>query len=184
MTDLVARAEGFARAAHAGQTRKGAAREPYALHLEEVADFVRRHGGDDIAVAAAWLHDTVEDCGVAPVALADAFGAEVTAVVAELTDDKSLPKAERKRLQEANARKKSPRAALVKLGDKASNIRAVGMSPPVHWDDARAAAYVDWALRVAAALPKGHDAARLELAAVAERTRRVLEDRALGAVHL
>ena len=101
------RAAAFARKAHAGQSRKGAAKEPYIAHVEEVADFVARHGGDDTAVAAAWLHDTVEDCAVAPAEIVRLFGVHVAGVVAELTDDKSLPKARRKELQVAGAPKKS-----------------------------------------------------------------------------
>lgn len=151
--DLVAQAEHFARAAHQGQTRKGAAQEPYACHLEEVAGFVARHGGDSVAVAAAWLHDTVEDCGVTSAQIAGLFGEDVAAIVAELTDDKSLPKPKRKALQVANAPKKSARAALCKLGDKWSNIGAIAASPPVHWDAARQDAYVAWALRVTGDMP-------------------------------
>jgi (p)ppGpp synthase/HD superfamily hydrolase len=177
MKDLVSRAEAFARVAHAGQTRKGAAEEPYANHLEEVADFVRRHGGDDVAVAAAWLHDTVEDCGVPSMELERQFGPDVAAVVAELTDDKRLPKGERKRRQVETARNKSPRAALVKLGDKTSNVRAVGASPPKHWDIARCNAYVDWAVSVADGLPGDFRAAREELAEAARLTKGVLSGR-------
>ena len=175
MNDLVQRAESFARTAHAGQTRKGAAREPYATHLEEVADFVTRHGGDAVTIAAAWLHDTVEDCP--PLTIADieaAFGAQVAAMVSELTDDKSLGKAERKRLQQSRAPGQSAGAALVKLGDKSSNARGVALSPPAHWDTARQAAYLDWAEAVAAALPPGWDPARAELAAVLTHARTTL----------
>ncbi|MCU9847443.1 HD domain-containing protein [Defluviimonas sp. WL0024] len=169
MPDLIARAEAFARQAHAGQTRKGAASEPYVIHLEEVAGFVRRHGGDEIALAAAWLHDTVEDCdGVTARDIARVFGAAVAAVVAELTDDKALAKAERKRLQIVHAASKSPRAALVKLGDKTSNVRSVAASRPVGWSLDRCCAYVDWAEAVVAALPEAPEAAQVEfLAAVA-----------------
>lgn len=172
---LIARAEAFARAAHQGRARKGAAREPYDTHLAEVADFVTRHGGDAVTIAATWLHDTVEDC--APVTAADiaaVFGPLVAAVVAELTDDKSLPKPERKRLQQAHAPGRSSRAALVKLGDKTSNVRGVALSSPVHWDAARQAAYLDWAEAVAAALPPGHGAARAELAAALQQARAAL----------
>jgi (p)ppGpp synthase/HD superfamily hydrolase len=172
MTDIIAEARAFAAWAHARHTRKGAAREPYLIHLEEVAAFTARHGGDTPSIAAAWLHDTVEDCNgppdapldVRPAALADWFGADIAALVAELTDDKALPKAERKRLQVANAPGKSPRAALIKLGDKTSNVRAIGTSPPVHWNSARSRAYLDWAEAVCAALPAGHASARAELA--------------------
>ncbi len=162
MTDLSARAEAFARAAHDGQQRKGAAREPYVQHLAEVAGFVARHGGGDVAQAVAWLHDTVEDRGVTGADLAAAFGDEVAAAVAELTDDKRLPKPERKAQQIRHAAGKSPVAALVKLGDKWSNIRAVGLSPPEHWPLDRCRAYLDWGAEVVARLPPLPAAARAE----------------------
>lgn len=181
MSDIVSRAEVFARAAHAGQNRKGAAQEPYVVHLEEVADFVRRHGGDEIAVAAAWLHDTVEDCdGIEPLHLVVEFGAEVAAVVGELTDDKSLPKEDRKRLQVLHAPSKSPRAALVKLGDKTSNVISIGRSRPVDWDTRRCLIYVAWAEEVAAALPGAVAEARAELAQAAQATRRLLAGESQG----
>lgn len=55
----LAEVEDLARAAHAGQTDK--AGRPYAEHLQAVADGVRDRGGDDEQIAAAWLHDAVED---------------------------------------------------------------------------------------------------------------------------
>ncbi|MDF3297538.1 HD domain-containing protein [Streptomyces tropicalis] len=54
-----AEAETVARAAHAGQTDK--AGRPYAEHLAAVAEGVRARGGDPDQIAAAWLHDAVED---------------------------------------------------------------------------------------------------------------------------
>ncbi len=167
MTEKIARAEAFARQRHAGQTRKGAAREPYASHLAEVAEFVARHGGDEDAIAAAWLHDTVEDCPpTSHDEIAMLFGVVVAGVVREVTDDKALPKAERKARQLAGAAQKSARAALVKLGDKTSNVRSVAESGPVHWDLARSLAYLDWAADVVAALPEGNSAARKEFETV------------------
>lgn len=171
MSDIVSRSAAFARKAHAGQSRKGAAREPYITHVEEVADFVTRHGGDDTAIAAAWLHDTVEDCAVAPEELRRLFGALVAGVVAELTDDKSLPKARRKELQIASAPKKSGRAALVKLGDKTSNVRSVGASRPENWGLARCRAYLDWAEAVVTGLPQALPEARAEFAGAVTLTR-------------
>jgi hypothetical protein len=97
--------------------------------------------------------------------------------VAELTDDKSLPKAERKRLQLVNAPVKSARAALVKLGDKTSNVRSVGTLTPVHWDGARCHAYLDWAEAVTNALPAGHPGARQELSEVLTASRAALARR-------
>ena len=107
MTDLISRAERFARARHKGQFRKGKAQESYTIHLEEVAALVERWSGSERAIAAAWLHDTVEDCPPTSVAELEAlFGKEIAGIVAELTDDKSLPKAERKKQQILNASKK------------------------------------------------------------------------------
>ena len=62
MSDLISRAERFARVRHEGQFRKGKAKEPYTNHLVEVAALVERWSGSESAIAAAWLHDTVEDC--------------------------------------------------------------------------------------------------------------------------
>ena len=66
----------------------------------------------------------------------------------EVTDDKSLPKAERKRLQIATAPKKSVRAQVIKLADKISNLRAIVASPPSDWSGERKQEYVGWAKQV------------------------------------
>ena len=76
----------------------------------------------------------------------------MAAIVAEVTDDKALPKAERKQLQIAHAAHKSPGAKLVKLADKIANLRDIAASPPADWDHARKAAYVRWAGEVVAGL--------------------------------
>lgn len=161
---MIRSAETFARAAHSGQFRKGPARLPYDTHLAEVANFVTRHGGDASAVAAAWLHDTVEDTATTLADLEAAFGAQVAGLVRELTDDKMLLKAERKRMQLVNAPGKSPRAALVKLGDKTSNVTSLITNPP-DWPTARKAAYVAWAAEVVALLPHLPDRALAEFRA-------------------
>lgn len=101
---------------------------------------------------AALLHDTVEDTGVTREELAERFGVDVADLVMEVTDDKSLPKAERKRLQIVNAPKKSVRAQVIKLADKISNMRSILISPPVDWDDERKQQYFEWARQVIAGL--------------------------------
>ncbi len=68
--------------------------------------------------------------------------------MAEVTDDKSLPKEERKRLQIAKTAGKSRRAKLLKLADKTSNLRGLMHSPPVGWTEARLRDYVVWAEEV------------------------------------
>ena len=152
MTDLVARAEQYARQHHKGQTRKGEAAEPYITHVHEVAFLVGNFGGDDIAVAGAWLHDVVEDCAPTLDDVTAEFGVEVAALVAEVTDDKALEKAERKARQVETASKKSDRACLIKWADKTSNLRTIALSPPP-WPEARKREYIAWASTVTNALP-------------------------------
>jgi len=154
MTDLIKSAKIFARSRHAGQFRKGDAQEPYIVHVEEVAELVTAWGGSESAIAAAWVHDTVEDCP--PTSFAEIeleFGSEVAGIVREMTDDKSLPKAERKKMQILNAAKKSEAACLIKLADKSSNVAAIGTSPPADWSAERKLEYVAWAQTVIAPLP-------------------------------
>src|SRR5207244_5473737 len=115
----VARALDFAARKHSKQRRKGEAGEPYVNHLAEVARLVAEATGgkDTVAVLAALLHDAIEDTPTTREELEGEFGREVAAVVAEVTDDKSLPKAERKRLQVETAPHKSARAKLIKIAD-------------------------------------------------------------------
>jgi (p)ppGpp synthase/HD superfamily hydrolase len=136
----------FAAERHVGQRRKGEAAEPYINHLAEVADLVARAtGGSDVElIIAAVLHDTVEDTDTSFADIARHFGDRVAGLVAELTDDKSLPSAERKRLQVEHAAHASPGAKVIKLADKTSNLRAMADSPPRNWPAARRAAYLEW----------------------------------------
>ncbi len=119
-------------------------------HLTEVADLVARATrGDQIEViVAAVLHDTVEDTDTTFQEIAERFGAPVAALVAEVTDDKTLTSPERKRLQVEHARHASLGAKIIKLADKTSNLRALAVSPPRGWSAKRRADYLDWARRV------------------------------------
>lgn len=105
----------------------------------------------DILMAAI-LHDTVEDCGVTGEELRLMFGDTVADYVLEVTDDKSLPKAERKRLQIEHAPHLSQGAKVIKLADKISNINDVTNNPPANWDLERRRAYIEWAFAVVAGL--------------------------------
>ena len=154
MTDLVmvSRAADFAARCHAGQRRKGAAKELYVNHLAEVAELlaVATGGSDAALVAAGWLHDTVEDSGTTREELSERFGDDVACLVIECTDDKALPKAERKRLQIEHAPHLSARARMVKVADKISNLRSLTFSPPDDWERERLVDYLDWADKVVA----------------------------------
>jgi (p)ppGpp synthase/HD superfamily hydrolase len=145
-----ARALDFAARKHADQRRKGPQAEPYLNHLAEVARLVAdaTDGADTVAVLAALLHDTLEDTDTTHADLEAHFGLEVASVVAEVTDDKSLPKAERKRRQVENAPGRSHRGRLVKLADKTSNLRSLAISPPVGWAYERRLEYFTWAKSV------------------------------------
>jgi GTP diphosphokinase / guanosine-3',5'-bis(diphosphate) 3'-diphosphatase len=144
----------FAAEKHAQQRRKGAGAEPYVNHLIEVAHLVSTAVTEhDVAlVQAAFLHDTIEDTATTAEELTQSFGPDVAALVLEMTDDKSLPKQERKRLQIEHAPSISPRAQIVKLADKISNLRSILLSPPTHWDYERKRQYFEWAKRVVDAL--------------------------------
>jgi (p)ppGpp synthase/HD superfamily hydrolase len=147
---LVTRAADFAARRHVGIRRKGRAQEPYINHLAEVALLLSdaTDGNDPILVAAGWLHDTIEDTETSREELEEKFGKDVALVVAECTDDKSLPKAERKRLQILHAAEKSERARMLKIADKTSNTRSLITSPPDEWERERLLDYIDWAEKV------------------------------------
>ena len=156
---LVSRAADYAARRHVGQRRKGVSQEPYVNHLAEVAHLLAQAlvQPRPQLLAAAWLHDTLEDtCPTredyenARAEIEQLFGPAVLEIVLEVTDDKSLPKAERKRLQVETTARKSPDARLLKLADKTSNLYALALSPPKDWDRERMVAYIRWAEAVVA----------------------------------
>jgi (p)ppGpp synthase/HD superfamily hydrolase len=137
---------------HVSQRRKGEAKEPYINHLIEVAALVAAAGAAEDVICAAFLHDAVEDQQISAETIAAEFGAAVAAMVIEVTDDKALPKAERKALQILHAPTLSAGAKLIKLADKISNLNSLGSSPPADWSGERRLAYVSWCRQVAAGL--------------------------------
>jgi len=145
----------FAAERHAAQRRKGRTAEPYVNHLLEVAELLARTAShlDTNLIVAALLHDTIEDVGVTRQELAARFGEDVASLVAEVTDDKSLPKETRKALQVENALHKSPRAQFLGAADKIANIRSIATSPPANWSFERRVEYVRWAREVVGRYP-------------------------------
>jgi guanosine-3',5'-bis(diphosphate) 3'-pyrophosphohydrolase len=108
---------------------------------------------DDVDVlVAAILHDTLEDTKTEPEEIIDAFGSTVNDMVLEVTDDKTLDKQERKKLQVEKAPQLSRGAKLIKLADKISNVREIGYDPPRDWDVKRRQKYFGWAREVVDAL--------------------------------
>jgi GTP diphosphokinase / guanosine-3',5'-bis(diphosphate) 3'-diphosphatase len=146
----ILKAAQFAADRHRNQRRKDAEASPYINHPIALANVLANEGGitDPVVLCAALLHDTIEDTDTTADELHGRFGDEITGVVLEVTDDKSLPKAERKRLQVEHARTASPRAKLVKLADKICNLRDIAATPPADWTQQRKTEYFDWARQV------------------------------------
>jgi GTP diphosphokinase / guanosine-3',5'-bis(diphosphate) 3'-diphosphatase len=146
----VIRAIAFAADKHRNQRRKDAQASPYINHPIALADVLANEGhiSDENVLMAAVLHDTLEDTDTSHEELLHAFGHEVAKIVSEVTDDKSLPKDERKRLQIEHAGHISHGAKLVKLADKICNVRDIVAMPPADWDLQRKLEYFDWSRRV------------------------------------
>ena len=154
------KAADFAAFKHRRQRRKDAEASPYINHPLALARVLKVEAGvgDVEVLVAAILHDTVEDTETTVEELSATFGAAVAAIVVEVTDDKRLPKTERKRLQVEHAPHISPKAKLVKLADKICNLRDVVDSPPAHWPLERRRAYFEWAKAVIDGLRGVHPA--------------------------
>jgi (p)ppGpp synthase/HD superfamily hydrolase len=151
LADLLEALE-FAAVRHHDQRRKGDAGAPYVNHLIEVARVLAQVGGieDRLTLVAAVLHDTLEDTETAADELERRFGSDVRRVVEEVSDDPSLSRKDRKRLQIEHAPTLSLAAKLIKIADKTSNVREIGQAPPAGWSLERRREYVDWADAVVA----------------------------------
>lgn len=149
-TALILKAASFAARKHRDQRRKDAEASPYINHPLELARVLSEVGGvtDVATICAALLHDTIEDTATTNEELAQEFGDEIASLVSEMTDDKTLPKVERKRLQVEHAASISIKAKRVKLADKICNLRDVATSPPVDWSLERRRQYFDWSKSV------------------------------------
>ena len=156
---LILKAAHFSAQKHSTQRRKDENESPYINHPISVALAIAQIGGvdDPEILAAALLHDTLEDTETTPEELEDEFGKKVCEYVLDVTDDKNLPKDERKRRQIEHAKKISNGAALIKLGDKISNVTDVINNPPEDWDNNRRKEYLDWAEKVIENCPKVND---------------------------
>lgn len=155
---LLVKALAFAAGKHRNQRRKDPDASPYINHPIALANVLANEAGvdDERVLIAAILHDTLEDTETTEQELAREFGQEIALIVLEVTDDKSLPKAERKQLQVEHAPAISHRAKLVKLADKICNLRDIAASPPAGWSIGRKQEYFDWAKAVVEGLRGAH----------------------------
>ena len=154
MSSILLKAIAFAADKHRNQRRKDADASPYINHPIALANTLANEGGiaNQDALCAAILHDTIEDTETTKEELVEHFGQKIADIVMEVTDDKNLPKAERKLLQIEHAAHASHEARLVKLADKISNLRDMLSSPPADWPKERISEYFDWAGKVVAGL--------------------------------
>ncbi|MBI5836068.1 MAG: bifunctional (p)ppGpp synthetase/guanosine-3',5'-bis(diphosphate) 3'-pyrophosphohydrolase [Candidatus Eisenbacteria bacterium] len=150
--DLVFRALEFSADRHRDQRRKDTNAAPYINHPIAVAGVLVTVGGvrDMVTLAAAVLHDTLEDTQTTAQEIEDRFGLEVRLLVEEMTDDKTLPRAARKQAQIQHAAVASDRAKQVKLADKICNVRDVAHAPPASWNLERRREYLLWTEQVVA----------------------------------
>ncbi len=174
----------FAADKHRDQRRKGEHSSPYINHPIVVAETLARSGITDlVTLQAAVLHDTIEDTETTAEELEAEFGPEVRDVVMEVTDDKSLPKRERKRCQVERASTLSERAKLVRIADKISNVHDVLHAPPADWPVAWRLSYIDWTERVVDACRGCHPGLEAQFDTLLTEARRALDaDRRAGSV--
>lgn len=140
----------FAAEKHRYQKRKGEDQSPYINHPLAVAHILATGGGvvELETLLAAVLHDTIEDTDTTAGEIQKLFGNEVRDLVLELTDDKSQPLEERKRLQVIHAARLSPKAKLIRLADKIANIEEMAKHPPKGWSPKQRAEYLEWSASV------------------------------------
>jgi guanosine-3',5'-bis(diphosphate) 3'-pyrophosphohydrolase len=147
--ELVLQAAAFAAEKHRLLKRKDEEASPYINHPIQVAYIlVQADVEDPVVLAAALLHDTIEDTKTTHDEIEIVFGHEIANIVAECSDDKSLDKLARKQAQVDKAAHVSTRAKLVKLADKIANVSDIDGAPPAGWSLERKREYFDWAKRV------------------------------------
>jgi guanosine-3',5'-bis(diphosphate) 3'-pyrophosphohydrolase len=144
---LVLKAFKFAARKHEHQRRKNEWASPYINHLITVSEILWQVGQvrDMNTMAAAILHDTLEDTDTSLEELEKTFGEKICSIIYEVTDDKRLPKQERKRRQVELAGSASLEARHVKLADKIANVQDIMNAPPTGWTLERQWEYIDWA---------------------------------------
>lgn len=144
----------FSASKHRDQRRKDQPRSPYINHPIRVAEILWTVGAvrDEATLLAAILHDVIEDTQTTPAEIQTEFGEIVLRLVLEVTDDKDLPKQQRKRRQIEHAPHLSRPAQLIRLADKISNLHDLLYSPPQRWSLQRRQDYVRWTEKVVAGL--------------------------------
>ncbi len=171
MSNLVNKAREFAREKHAAQLRRYT-EQPYFVHLEEVAALVERTGLSENAIAAALLHDVVEDQGVPIEAICANFNPDVSLMVLDLTDipaGKGLNRAERKTVDAHRLSRASADTQSIKCADLISNTSSI-----VQHDPGFARLYLKEIRQVLEVLQKANDRLRQQAWASLQQAEEVL----------
>src|SRR5687767_7724918 len=135
-TGMIARAYLTSADAHRGQSRRSG--EPYIQHPLAVARIVADLGLDDVTIAAALLHDAVEDTGITLEDLEADFGSDVTAIVDGVTKLDRIKFDTKEAQQAASMRKmlvamaKDLRVLIIKLSDRLHNMRTIAAMPEMN----------------------------------------------------
>lgn len=122
MSNVVMQARDLARILHSAQVRRESGRPFFEAHLEPVAELVRANGGDELAVAAAYLHDAIEDIGAHTRPMIAELSPEVLAIVEQLTE-RGTSWEEEKQTYIAGVARMDHRALLISLCDKITTSR-------------------------------------------------------------
>ncbi len=146
----------FAAVRHKHQVRKGEVKIPYINHPINVVTLLTEYEENETnLLSAAALHDVIEDTAKGKneidelsKIIKEEFGDKVLEIVLEVSDDKTLPYQERKRLQIKNTPFLSNEGKKLKISDKICNIRDMMKHPPTDWSADRKATYLEWAKNV------------------------------------
>ena len=176
---LILKAAHFAAQKHRDQRRKDEDASPYINHPISVAKIISEIGNveDPEVLAAALLHDTLEDTETTVEELIDNFGQRVCSLVQEVTDDKTLPRLQRKQRQIDYAKEISEGAALIKLGDKISNVMDITNTPPTDWDSNRRLDYFNWAEKVIGNCPRVNESLENHFAEVVRKGKNLINEK-------
>lgn len=156
---LLFKALNYAAEQHKAQRRKGMESVPYINHPIKVTNIITQFIPDtsDELICASILHDVVEDTDATIDDIKNKFGDLIASIVQEVTDDKSLSKAESRIKQIENAPKLSYNAKIIRVCDKISNVRDICGENIPDWDYKTKIEYLNWAEQVVFALDKFHE---------------------------
>jgi (p)ppGpp synthase/HD superfamily hydrolase len=152
MSDIIQKAKNLAAERHAHLHMYNAARSPAIIHIAEVAGFVEQYGGDEEMIAAAWLHDIVEDTDTTLRHIEEWFSPVISSLVEGLTDPPHfarLPLEKRKPMQAERLKTKDDRIKRIKICDQLSNTLRIINDPPTDWNESKQFLYIRGAKGIA-----------------------------------